>query len=210
MATTVLDPRAGTEAPAASAPARARVRGVAEPLPPGERILWEGAPQARALARHLLFVRPLAAYLGVMMLWWMVANRAAVATGAFWTTVVVQAAMSGFVIGGVLWLARAVADSTTYAITDRRIVIRLGIVFNLTVNVPLRYVQGAQLKAFPDGTGQVAVQLDPEEKLAWIVLFPHVRPWRFARPEPLLRGLTDAARAGEALRAAVQAQEEGR
>ncbi len=206
MATTVLDPLAGASAPAA-APARAHVAGVSEPLPPGERIHWQGAPEPGALARHLLFVRPLGAYFAAMIAWWMLANRAAAGTSGFWGTVAVQLALSALVLGGVVLLARWIARSTTYAITDRRLVIRLGIVFPLTVNVPLRYVVGAELKRFADGTGQIAVQLDPREKLAWIVLFPHVRPWRFAAPEPLLRGLHDPARVGAALREATLAQE---
>jgi len=79
---------------------------------------------------------------------------------------------------------------------------RLGVVFPLTVNIPLAYVQGAQARTFGDGTGQIALQLDPREKLAWIVLFPHVRPWRIGRPEPLLRGLEDPAAVGAILRRA--------
>lgn len=208
MATSVLDPRAGMEASSAApaSPARAHVRGVSEPLPPGERILWEGAPQPRALARHLLFVRPLAAYLGVMIAWWAVANRASVTGGGYWLTLAVQFAMSGFVVGGALMLARWLSESTTYAITDKRLVIRLGIVFPLTVNVPLRYVLGARVKSFADGTGQIALQLERKERLAWIVLFPHVRPFRFSEPEPLLRGLTDPQAVGAVLREAVLAQ----
>lgn len=186
-----------------SAPhARSRVQGVAEALPPGERVLWEGAPAPQAIARHLLLVRPLAAYFAAMVAWWMLSNRAAVDTMAFWSPVVVQLLLVGAVLGGFLWLGRWIARSTTYAITDRRLVMRLGVIFPLTVNIPLRYVMGAQVKRFGDGTGQIALQLDPKERLAWIVLFPHVRPLSFTNPQPLLRGLTDPTKVGEVLRAA--------
>jgi Bacterial PH domain len=209
MATSVLDPRAGMElsSPTSATPARAHVHGVSEPLPPGERILWEGAPQPRALARHLLFVRPLATYFGLMILWWIAANRATIGTTTFWVTVAMQTALVGFVLGGIVVLSRWLSRSTTYAITDKRLVIRLGIVFPLTVNLPLRYVLGAKTKSFADGTGQIALQLDPKERLAWIVLFPHVRPFAFSEPEPVLRGLTDPAKVGEVLRTAVLSQE---
>ena len=36
--------------------------GLPEPLPAGERILWQGAPDWRALAVHVFHVRKLAAY----------------------------------------------------------------------------------------------------------------------------------------------------
>jgi len=186
-------------------PARARVRGVSEALPPGEQILWEGAPNARALARHLFFIRPLSAYLGAMVLWWVAVNRTQVNTETFWATLGIQLMLVGGVLGGAWLLARAIANGTTYAITDRRIVMRFGVIFPLTINVPLHYVEGASAREFPDRTGQIAVQLTKKESIAWIVLFPHVRPFEFSQPQPLLRGLTDPVKVGEILRAAVLA-----
>ena len=184
---------------------RARLRGVNEPLPPGERVLWEGAPDAQALARHLFFVRPLAVYLAAMVLWWVAVNRAEFGTPSFWATLGTQLLLSGGLLLGARWFARSIATGTTYAITDRRLVLKFGVVFPLTINVPLRYVQGASARQFGDRTGQIAVQLDQKEKLAWIVLFPHVRPWTFNNPEPLLRGLKDPVKVGEILREAVLA-----
>lgn len=186
-------------------PARARVRGVAEALPPGERILWEGAPNARALARHLFFIRPLSTYLGAMVLWWVAVNRTQVNTEQFWATLGIQLMLVSGVIGGAWLLARAIANGTTYAITDRRIVMRFGVIFPLTINVPLHYVEGASAREFSDKTGQIAVQLTKKESIAWIVLFPHVRPFEFSQPQPLLRGLTEPVKVGEVLRAAVLA-----
>lgn len=182
--------------------ARLRVHGVNEPLPPGEQLLWQGEPQPAALARHLLFVRPLAGYFGLMMLWWALANRGAAGTGLFWVTIGLQGALAVAVLAGALGLARWIAGSTTYAITDKRIVVRLGIIFPVTVNIPLRFVVSAQSRVFRDGSGEIALQLDPREKLAWIVLFPHLRPFRFAQPEPLLRGLREPERVGRILTAA--------
>lgn len=182
-----------------------RIRGVPEPLPVGEHVLWEGAPQARALARHLLFLRPLTAYFAVMITWWALANRAEVGSSTFWTTLALQLVLTGFVLGGVVMLSRWIARTTNYAITDRRVVFRLGIIFPLTINVPLRYVQSAQVRAFKDRTGQIAMQLPATERLAWIMLFPHTRPWRFKNPEPMFRALSDPTKVGEILREAVLA-----
>lgn len=184
---------------------RARLRGVSEPLPPGERVLWEGAPDAQALARHLFFVRPLTAYMALMVLWWVGVNRAQVGTNTFWMTLGMQLLLSGGLVFGARAFARAIANGTTYAITDKRIVMKFGVVFPLTINLPLHYVQGASARQFPDRTGQIAVQLDGKQKLAWIVLFPHVKPWTLNNPEPLLRGLTDPVKVGEILREAVLA-----
>jgi hypothetical protein len=167
--------------------------------------LWEGAPNARALARHLFFIRPLSAYLGAMMLWWVAVNRTQFNTETFWATLGIQFLLVGGVIGGAWMLSRSIANGTVYAITDRRIVMRFGVIFPLTINVPLHYVEGASAREFSDRTGQIAVQLTKKESIAWIVLFPHVRPFEFSQPQPLLRGLTDSVKVGEVLRAAVLA-----
>ena len=184
---------------------RARIRGVNEALPAGERVLWEGAPEAKALARHLFFVRPISIYLSAMVLWWIAVNWSQAGTTGFWVTLGTQIVLSGGVVLAAWMFARAIARGTTYAITDRRIVLNFGVIFPLTINLPLRYVQGASAKQFADRSGQIAVQLNTKEKLAWIVLFPHVRPWRFNNPEPLLRGLSDPVKVGEILREAVLA-----
>lgn len=200
MNATVLPPG---DLDVAREPLRARIRGVNEALPAGERVLWEGSPDARALARHLFYVRPISVYLSVMVLWWVAVNVSQSGTTGFWVTLATQLILSGGVVGAALLLSRSIARGTTYAITDRRIVLNFGIVFPLTINLPLRYVQGASARQFPDKTGQIAVQLSAKEKLAWIVLFPHVRPWNFNNPEPLLRGLKDPVKVGEILREAV-------
>lgn len=184
---------------------RARIRGVNEALPAGERVLWEGAPEAKALARHLFFVRPISIYLSAMVLWWIAVNWSQSGTTGFWVTLGTQIVLSGGVVLAAWMFARAIARGTTYAITDRRIVLNFGVIFPLTINLPLRYVQGASAKQFADRSGQIAVQLNSSAKLAWIVLFPHVRPWRFNNPEPLLRGLSDPVKVGEILREAVLA-----
>ncbi len=200
MTATVLPPG---DLDVARESSRARIRGVNEALPAGERVLWEGSPDARAIARHLFYIRPISAYLSVMVLWWVAVNGSQAGTTSFWVTLGTQLLLSGGVVGSALLFARAIAKGTTYAITDRRLVLNFGVIFPMTVNLPLRYVQSASARQFSDKTGQIAVQLTEKEKLAWIVLFPHVRPWKFTNPEPLLRGLTDSVKVGEILREAV-------
>lgn len=200
MTATVLPPG---DLDVAREPLRARIRGVNEALPAGERVLWEGSPDPKALARHLFYVRPISVYLSAMVLWWVAVNASQAGTTSFWVTLATQILLSSGVVVSAWLFARAIARGTTYAITDRRLVLNFGVIFPMTINLPLRYVQGASARQFSDKSGQIAVQLTTKEKLAWIVLFPHVRPWKFNNPEPLLRGLTDPAKVGEILREAV-------
>jgi len=45
------------------------VRGLPEKLPEGEHILWQGAPDVRALAREALGVRWVAGYFAILTIW---------------------------------------------------------------------------------------------------------------------------------------------
>jgi hypothetical protein len=91
-----------------------------------------------------------------------------------------------------------------YAVTDRRIVMKIGVALDLTLNIPLGFVQNVALRTFRDGTGQIAIQLPEKQKLAYAILWPHARPWRVNRPEPMLRGLADPTAVGDALRRALE------
>ena len=59
-----------------------------------------------------------------------------------------------------------------------------------------------------DGSGAIALQLAPGNKLAFLILWPHARPWRFTQPDPMLRGLPDAARVANLLARALAASAE--
>ncbi len=71
---------------------------------------------------------------------------------------------------------------------------RIGIVLTLTLNLPFRVIESAGLRTYADGTGDIPLSLAGKEKIAIIHLWPHARPWRFARPEPMLRAIPDAPR----------------
>ena len=62
------------------------------------------------------------------------------------------------------------------------------------------------MKEHGGGFGDVRMTLAKGEKIAWLMLWPHTRPWHFKHPEPMLRGLPQvahlAAILGQALAAA--------
>ena len=62
------DPLGGTPSDAPAGPVR--VPGVAEALPAGERVLWQGSPRRALLARHVLHVRLAGLYFAVTAGWW--------------------------------------------------------------------------------------------------------------------------------------------
>lgn len=175
--------------------------------PKGETILWQGAPDWRLLAIRALHVRKVFVYFGLLAVW-RVASAFAEGdvTPALPMSVSVLAAMS-LVAAAILGLiAYALARSTVYTITDRRVVMRFGVALPMTVNLPFRQIDGASLRAEADGHGDICLRL-AEKGFSTLVLWPHVRPWHYSKPEPMLRGIPDAAHVAEILAEAFARQE---
>jgi hypothetical protein len=89
------------------------------------------------------------------------------------------------------WLA---ARTTVYTITDKRVVMRIGIVLTVAYNLPFKHIASAALHLEQDGIGDIPLVLAGKDRIAYLHLWPHVRPWRVARPEPMLRSVPEAAR----------------
>ncbi len=182
--------------------------GLPEALPAGERILWQGAPEWRALARDALHVRTIAIYFAVM-----VSLRGAYVLGDGGSAADAAVAMAWLLpavvfaltmLATIAWLS---ARSTAYTLTNRRVVMRVGIVLTLTFNLPLRSLAGAGLRQHKaGGTGDLPLQLAGGSKIAWVHLWPHVRPWRVARPEPMLRSIANAPEVARLLTEAWRAE----
>jgi hypothetical protein len=191
--------------PASDADARVRLRGVREALPPGERVLWQGAPRRALLARHAFHVRLAGVYFALTTAGWAFRTAPALASWADALPMLgLQLLLGGVVVGLVQLFALMTARGTAYVITSRRVVLRVGAVFPVTINVPLALVTSAGVHRFRDGSGQIVLALDPVVRVSWWLMWPHVRPTRLRWPEPLLRGLPadEAAAAAAALREA--------
>ncbi|TPG58544.1 PH domain-containing protein [Roseomonas nepalensis] len=169
------------------------IPGLPEALPTGEVILWQGAPEWRLLARRAFHLRGIAAYFAALAVF---RAGAMISEGADGLSVAGGVAMT-LLLGAVpLAILAAVAvlsaRSTLYTLTDRRLVMRVGIALPMTLNVPFGVVASAAARIQPDGMGDVVLAVLPPHRMSWVALWPHARPWCFARPEPMLRSLPDA------------------
>lgn len=182
------------------------VPGLPEALPPGETILWQGAPQRAALARRALHVRTIGIYFAILAAW---RGTTLALDGAGVAEIVLGAGLL-VLLGAAailpLWIfAHASARSTLYTITNRRVVIRAGVALPTSFNVPFASIEAAGLKLHGEGVGDIALRLVREQKIAWIFLWPHARPWCFSRPEPALRCIADAEAVAQLLGRALAA-----
>ena len=167
--------------------------GLPEPLPQDEVILWQGAPNWISMAKHVFRLQWLSLYFAVIVIWQAISvssSEGGLAAG--WSSVALAffLAVIGLVLVGLL--AYWSATTTMYTLTNRRIVMRVGIVLTVTFNLPYKTLGSADLKLYKDGTGDIPMQIATEDKIAFIHLWPHVRPWRLATPEPMMRCVPNA------------------
>lgn len=179
------------------------IRGVPHALPAGEHILWQGAPQTMAVATHVFHWRLFAVYFAAMLALWATTTEHALSSQPFVAGLTVRVALSLLVLGIVFGLSRVVAQTSWYAITSQRLVLRIGMVFPMSINVPFTILESAGVGAFKDGTGQVALSLVKGNRIAYVALWPHCRVFSFNQPQPVLRGLAEPQRIGSLLAQAV-------
>ena len=184
--------------------------GLPERLPATEKILWQGSPDARALARSAFHIRKLALYFVALMAL-QAANVAAdgAAVADVLLALVWPAGLSALGLLGVWTLAWLTARTAVYTVTDRRVVMRIGIVLTLTFNLPLRIIESAAMRQGSGGHGDIVLALKGPDHIAWLHLWPHARPWHLTRTQPMLRALPQVADVAALLQRAWAAQTGG-
>lgn len=166
------------------------IRGLPGHLPPGERILWQGGPDRTALARRAFHARAVAIYFGALIA--LAAGFALLRDGS-WTGTIATVVCGILALAVLNVLAWASARSSVYTLTDRRVVLRVGVALPKCINLPLSLVNAVDLATHGDGTADIALRLTGKQQLGWLPLWPHARPWRLATPEPMLRAVRDGA-----------------
>lgn len=189
-----------TRAPRTTALSRAQIDALWTPQD-DERVLWKGKPNAMVLARSAFRARWIAGYFAVLALSAALMNDG---LGGAGMTLVAGAAALALLHG----LAYVSARTTTYILTDRRVILHIGMAIEKTINLPLGKIGAAHLDDRGRGFGEIALEPVGDHSLGYLLLWPHARPWRFSHPQPMLRALPDAAAVAQMLADAVAAQKE--
>lgn len=178
--------------------------GIPAPLPKGEEVLWQGRPATSALAREAFKIRWIAGYMALIVLWKTAAGFAdggaalAVLRGLPYLVLAVAAV-------AVVWLlAWAQARATVYTITSARVLMKIGAALSVTYNIPFAQVGTARLDVQPGGTGTIALETMGDTRLAFVALWPHLRPGHIRKTEPALRCIPDAERVARILAEAAE------
>jgi hypothetical protein len=182
------------------------VRGLPERLPKGETMLWQGSPEWKSFARHALHLRKFVVYFALLTVWNGVSSLlsdhtlAQAGISALWGLGLGTAAC--LLLTLFAWLT---GRATVYTITSKRVVMRFGIALPMTVNYPFALVDGAGLRLHADGTGEIPLAMRKGSRLSYLIMWPHARPWRIGKPEPMLRAIPEADRVARILARALSA-----
>ena len=177
------------------------------PLPVGERVIWQGKPTFKGLALRAFHIREVAVYFGLLLMWRLWSNWAQgmpageAATSALW--LIVPAIIGIAVLAGLAWLFRRAA---CYTITSKRILFQFGVALPMTMNIPLSKIANAALKTYSDGSGNIPLKLSDRGRVSYLLLWPHIRPWRLRVSEPMLNSIPNAAEVAAKLAEALTGQ----
>lgn len=164
--------------------------GIPAPLPPGEHILWQGSPDRWEIAKSAFHIRKIAVYFALILI---IQIASVMLTGnespgaSLPTTVLLSIAGLG-ILGTLAWLTARV---TIYTVTNKRVLIRFGIALQITINLPFAQISAADMRVGKNGFGDLPLTLKDSRRVNYLVLWPHVRPWNFSRPQPMLRSIAN-------------------
>jgi hypothetical protein len=174
------------------------IRGLPGNLPEGEHILWQGSPEWRSFAVSALKTRWIGLYFAALF--------ALSAAGGSLLGMIATLVGAAVTLGLLALFAVLVARTTIYTITNRRVVLRIGVALNACINLPLKLVGSADLRQLDTAHGDIALTLLGRHRLGYAMLWPHARPFRIAQPQPMLRALRDPATVAQTLARACAAQ----
>ena len=172
--------------------------GLPEKLPHHEYVIWQGQPDWKQLAVDAFHIRKILVYfavmLGLQLIHLIDSDTTTLDIAKQMGTSVVLASIA---LGLLAWSAYLSGQATIYTLTNRRIVMRIGIVLSLTFNLPLKKIVSCDLMTLKNRTGNIAIGISSDSPIGWLNLWPHVRAWRINAPQPSLRCVAEAEQVGQ-------------
>jgi len=169
------------------------VEGLPEALPVGERMIWQGKPSFSGLARGTFRVRGLLWYFAALLAIRAILQAAdGVAVMDIAESFLGLSMLAAVAVGLLMIYASRLAEATMFTLTDKRVVIRTGVAVSVTINLPYKLIESADLRVHDDGSGDIVLGIDKRARASWVLLWPMVKPFRFVSVKPMLRGVPDA------------------
>ncbi|MEM8724587.1 MAG: photosynthetic complex putative assembly protein PuhB [Pseudomonadota bacterium] len=156
-----------------------------------EEVLWRGRPDFGRLAATAFHTNSVLIYFAVLAIFAYVTDGFASAL-----TLVALGICAFLILAGLAYLY---AKKSVYILTNQRLVLVSGIALEKRISIPLRHVSAAHLKRRGKGYGSVALEITGARQLGYLILWPHARPLRFLKPQPLLRVIPEVEKVAKLL-----------
>lgn len=180
------------------------VYGLPAELPNGERILWQGSPKWRSLAKAAMKIHWLGVYFAALVVVRLALAFRGGELGSASFELVQMIGLFSLCLGLVALFAWLHARATVYTITTRRVVMRFGAVFSMAWNLPFKRLAAADLVVRDDDDGDIALELTKGERVRRIYFWPHVAPGHYFKPaRPALRAIAEPKAVARCLKQAV-------
>ncbi len=166
--------------------------GLPDHLPEGERLVWQGRPDWKLLAVNVFHVRKIVLYFGLIIAGQAamhLANGSTVAEALDAVPVLLALALAG--VGVLAALAYASARTTHYTLTTKRALMKIGIALPVIINIPFRQIDGVSFAVTGGNRGNLVFKTGGEIRLAYLLLWPHARPWQLKKPQPAFRDIPE-------------------
>ncbi len=163
-------------------------------LAPGEAVVWQGRPAMRGVIRDVFHARAVFGYFAVLFAFdayqaW--AKGLPASKAAHDSVPLLMASLLVLAVVGAL--AVAVARTTDYTFTDRRVILRYGVAMPAVLSLPFSKITTCAAALRPDHTGDIALVLKAGNRMPFLKLWPLARPWHLSAPQPMLRAVPQAA-----------------
>ena len=148
-----------------------------------EDVLWRGRPETFRHAASAFHTNCVAIYFVIL---------SAIAYFNSGLGSAITVAVMGL-IGVAVLMAMGIysARHSAYILTNHRLLILTGMAVDKRISIPLKHIGSANLRRRSQGHGDIALEIKVKHRLGYLLLWPHARPFRFLRPQPLLRALPD-------------------
>lgn len=169
-----------------------RAHGLPEDLPQGERLLWQGGPDWKQLALTAFHARKVFIYfvaLAVLQSIGRLADSAPLLEALrpfLWF--IPMGLLASSLLTLVAWFS---ARTTTYTLTTKRAVMKIGMALPITFNIPFTQIDGAFVTHAANGTGDICFRFGSKDKIAYAMLWPHARRWHFSKPQAAFRAIRE-------------------
>ena len=163
--------------------------GLPDHLPQGESLVWQGRPDWQSLAINAFHIRKVAFYFAGLIAAQGVFKFANGGSAFESVPGLLGLAVAACAILAVL--AYASARTTRYTLTSKRALLKVGIALPVIINLPFSKIDAVSFAQTGKGFGSIVFRTGGETRLAYLLLWPHAKPWHFSKPEPAFRAIAN-------------------